>query len=135
MVDIYSKVADLPDVLQRVLREVGYHCKDVELVAATTYSVAGSSGDGYRAFTAAVDLREGAYTVIWGSWGGANIFNLRNAVDLDTRTRDLPVDGVVVQGTMGGGHPTIATKSSSDWDSVSTVPTTRSSGPSSRRGW
>lgn len=101
-------VRDLPTSLARVLRDVGYNRRDIEVTSATTYSAAGAGGDGYRDFVAPVNLATGQYNILWGSWGGANAFNPHNQVDQDTSIRPMPVNGAVVKGWKGGGRPTYA---------------------------
>jgi hypothetical protein len=104
----YVLVKDLPDSVQKVLKQVRYGRRDIELRPATSYQMAGASGEGKKAFIAAVNLESGQYKIEWGSWGGANIFNPDNPVDLDTRPRPLRKNMAVVQGTTGGGKPTWA---------------------------
>ena len=105
---VYVTVRDLPDSVQRVLRQVKYGRKDIAVAPARTYQMSGASGDGYKAFTAAVNLETGQYKIEWGSWGGANMFNPRNPVDLDTTPRPIRPNMAVVSGTIGGGRPTWA---------------------------
>lgn len=104
----YLLVRDLPHALQRALSRVGYGRKDIELSHAESVSIASSGGDGYKAFALVVNLSTGACAEHWGSWGGANMFNPRNAVDLDTRQHTLPPDGAVIRGSIGGGKPVCA---------------------------
>ena len=101
----YVDVRELPDGIQRALGEVGYRRKNIEVQASTKYQMSGASGDGRRSFVAAVDLVSGRYKVEWGAWGGANVFNPGNAVDLDNKSRPIPPNGAVVKGTTGGGQP------------------------------
>jgi hypothetical protein len=43
-----------------------------------------------------------------GSWGGANMFNPGNAVDLNRTTYPLPENGAIVDGHQGGDRPVYA---------------------------
>lgn len=101
-------VKDLPDVLRRALKAVGYGRPHISVESRDRYTPAMSSGDGLKAFTAVVNLQDETFKVFEGSWGGANIFNPGNAVDLDQTARPIPPNGAVIQGTTGGNHPTWA---------------------------
>lgn len=101
-------VNDLPPALRAALASVDYGRKDVAIEHAETVSIADAGGDGYRAFAIVINLSTGASETHWGSWGGANAFNPRNAVDLDTREHALPPDGAIVRGCIGGGRPVSA---------------------------
>ena len=105
--NIHVTVRELPAPLQKVLREVRYNRKDIGVETSTTYDPGGAGGNGYRAFTAAVNLETGQYKILWGSWGGANIFT-QNQVDLDTSSRPIPPNGAVVKGEIGGTGPVYA---------------------------
>lgn len=105
---MYAKTSDLPEAIQRALSEVSYHRKDIEVEAAEEISPLGAGGAGRREFFAIVDLSSGRYGVEWGSWGGANIFNQQNRVDLDRGRYRIPANVAVVKGSSGGNHPTWA---------------------------
>jgi len=101
MFDLYVPVKDLPVSLQQALDRLGYHSKDITVDAATTYDLQVSSGDGQKGFCTAVNLVTGASETVQGSWGGANIFNPTNPVDLDSTTRNLPEGFAVIKGHTG----------------------------------
>jgi len=100
----------LPPTLRRALKSLGYHRKDIGIKTGTTWTpFCTGGGDGYRDFVAAVNLETGDYKRYNGSWGGANMFNPHNAVDLDQEPKPLPVGSVIVNGSEGGGRPVYAT--------------------------
>jgi len=99
----YVTVKELPDSIQKVLKQVKYGRRDIEVKPGTTYQMGGAGGDGSKEFIAAVNLETGKYKIEWGSWGGANMFNPRNPVDLDTKSRPIRKNMAVVSGNIGGG--------------------------------
>lgn len=99
---MYIQVSSLPTTLQNALASVGFHRKDISVSAKERYDVACAGGDGMRGFTMAVNLATGEKQISHGSWGGANMFNPNNAVDLDTTSRELPEDFAIVKGHEGG---------------------------------
>jgi hypothetical protein len=101
-------VKDLPRGIQLALKEVGYGRKDIKVEPSSTYEPLGPGGAGQKEFTAVVELATDRYKIHWGSWGGANMFNPTNPVDLDTQSYPLPIGGAVVKGSIGGTHPTYA---------------------------
>lgn len=100
----HMMVRDLPEGIKRVLKEVGYGTKDIEVEPRATYSPSAMSGAGLKAFVGVVDLGTDRYKIEWGSWGGPNISEQRQ-VDLDTSVYPMPYNGAVVKGHRGGGHP------------------------------
>jgi hypothetical protein len=68
----------------------------------------GPGGDGLREFCAILDLSTGERKIEHGSWGGANMFNPNNRVDLDEKSYVIPPNFVVVKGHQGGGRGTYA---------------------------
>lgn len=99
---VYQRVADLPEAIRTVLREVSYNRVDIGVEAHETVSRAGASGEGRKRFVAIVDLATSQHRIEWGSWGGANINNPSNAVDLDTEDHAIPPNVAVVTGLIGG---------------------------------
>ncbi len=98
----HVRVKDLPSQLRGALESLGYARADVSLDPRETYSMsAGGSGDGRRAFVCAVNLQTGEREIARGSWGGPNMFNPRNAVDLDQTDRPLPINFAVIHGSEG----------------------------------
>lgn len=106
---MYAKINELPEAIQSVLAGLNYNRKDIQVEARERVSPFASSGDGYRAFCAIIDLTSGQVDIKQGSWGGGNMFSLQNQVDLDTREYLIPPNVVVVKGHEGGGKPVYAT--------------------------
>ena len=105
----YVIVRELPAPVQTALHAVGYRKSDVPFQVSSTVVLSAAGGSGYRGYAALVNLTTGQHTVTWGSWGGANMFNLDNAVDWDNRPYPLPADGVAITGSKGGTSPVSAT--------------------------
>ena len=101
MFNLHVSIKDLPDSLQRALDRLGYHSKDITVDPATSYDLQVASGDGQKGFCTAVNLVTGQSETVTGSWGGANIFNPTNPVDLDNTQRDLPEGFAVIKGHTG----------------------------------
>ncbi len=87
------------------MKEVGYNKRDIALIAKHSVSPQGMGGDGYRSFISIVNLESGHTNVMYGSWGGANMNNPRNQVDLDSRDYTIPMNGAVIKGVEGGSRP------------------------------
>lgn len=100
---MYVELKDLPDSLQSALYSVRYGKRDIQITPATTYSLNGGlSGAGCRAFTMCVNLATGERHTELGSFGGANMFNPTNSVDLDDTTRELPEGFAIIHGYESG---------------------------------
>lgn len=100
---------DLPDTIQSALRALNYHRHDIDVDTAERVSLHDAGSAGRRGFVALVDLASGETRVSRGSWGGANIANPDNPVDLDTSLHELPEGGAVIRGSEGGDRPVYAT--------------------------
>lgn len=98
----YTKICDLPESLRSTLTELGYACKDVEVVARELVSRNYAGSAGQKGFCAIVDLATGRHTIELGSWGGANMFSPDNAVDLDGKSYAIPPNVAVITGSSGG---------------------------------
>lgn len=94
-------VRELPDSLQRALRAVEYNKRDVEVRIQDEVSLVCSGSEGRRAFAVIVNLATGENEILWGSWGGANMFNPENRVDVDDRMARLGTNAAVVKGSTG----------------------------------
>src|SRR5688500_11247331 len=92
-----------PSIAGFLLSQVSYCWNGIGVSAAMTALVACSGGNRCKGFAILVDLDSGECRILWGSWGGANIFNPGNRVDRDTQEHVLPVNGAVISGSMGGG--------------------------------
>jgi len=97
----YLPTADLPQPVQNALRGLGYRKPDIQVVAKDTISPMEAGEKGRRGFFCAVELRTGEAKTKWGSWGGANIFNANNAVDLDDELYPIPRGVMVLKGSDG----------------------------------
>jgi len=98
-------VKALPPSLRSALESVGYGRADIGVSPAERYTMANGGDAGCRAFTMCVDLATGRREIAWGSWGGANMFNPSNHVDLDTTPRAIPEGCAIISGQEGGGRP------------------------------
>lgn len=108
MAAVQIEVKRLSPAIQAALRSVGYGARDIAVRPATEVSLTVGGGAGMRGFAMLVDMHTGRHETMRGSWGGANMFNPQNRVDLDTTLRPLPPGTVLIKGTEG--HPrTIAT--------------------------
>ena len=108
MSETYVQTADLDAEIRDALSAVKYHRKDIAVHVQQSVTPARAGGNGYRAFTILVDLAAHKYEIHWGSWGGANMFNVVNPIDLDRAPRTLPGNGLAIIGRIGGGRPTWA---------------------------
>ncbi len=98
---MYAPVNTLPESIQRALGSVSYHRKDINIEAKERASLSDAGSAGRKAFVILVNLQTGQSKATWGSWGGSNMFNPRNAVDLDDRDYPIPQNGAVIQGSVG----------------------------------
>jgi hypothetical protein len=98
---MYAKIRELPESVRRALESVRYGAADIEVIAAERVSPSGASGSGMRAFVVIVDLATGECKHMQGSWGGSNMFNPQNQVDLDTQDYPIPAGVAVVKGSTG----------------------------------
>jgi hypothetical protein len=101
----YVSVKGLPTSVQSALSGLGYGSKDIEVITADSVSMSGAGGNGRRDFVTLINLSTDASETHWGSWGGQNMFNPTNAVDNDDRSYPLPLNGLIVKGSVGGGRP------------------------------
>ena len=107
MATLHVEIKELPQTVRDVLKELKYGKRDIAVDVGTSFSIADSGGSGERAFWCIVNIATGQHHVEWGSWGGSNMFNPRNPVDLDNRPKPLPPGAVVIKGHIGDG-PTYA---------------------------
>lgn len=99
---VYSKVRDLPESMQRALASVGYGRADIEVEPSETFTVKSyATGAGRRSFCIVINLETGEEKRFDGSWGGSNMFNPGNAVDMDETERPLPPGFAVIKGSTG----------------------------------
>jgi hypothetical protein len=105
----FVTVKSLPPAVQAALASVSYGRKDIQVQASESVVLAGSAGNGFRAFVVLVNLSTAQHTTHMGSWGGSNMFDRDNPVDNDSRSYPLPANGIAITGRMGGSQPTYAT--------------------------
>jgi hypothetical protein len=98
---MFIALDNLPGIVQSVLASFGYRRADIRVDAASVYSPRVSGGQGRRGFTACINVETRAVESRVGSWGGANMFNPSNQVDLDPGTYPIPPNCVVVSGSTG----------------------------------
>lgn len=93
---------DMPDSVKKALRQVGYKRSTISVIPATEVSPSYAGGAGRRGFFVAFDLATGNIKVHEvGSWGGSNMFNPTNRVDLDQKMYPIPLNAGVIQGSEG----------------------------------
>lgn len=98
---MYVRTKDLPSSITCALSAVGYRRADINIEASETTSMRVSSGAGRRGFVVLVDIATGRTEQHTGSWGGANMFNPKNAVDLDGTERPIIPGMAVISGSEG----------------------------------
>ena len=107
---MYARVKDLPDCIQTALRAVSYGRPDISIEASERVSPMDPGSDGRRGFCMIVELATGRTEHHQGSWGGANMFNPQNRVDLDRNTYQIHEGVAVISGSTGykGTYATVA---------------------------
>jgi len=101
---LHIKVTELPEPVQLALKSLEYHRRDIAVLPQETVSPFVGGGDGYKGFFTVVDLEQGKYETIWGSWGGANPWSAPKAtlVDQDSTERPIPPNQMFIKGEIGG---------------------------------
>jgi len=100
---MYLKTNELPEMILRSLNSIGYTKKDVEIVVTDTVSLQGHVSNGQREQVLILNMLTGDKKLLTGSWGGPNMFNTTNVVDLDSRNHTIPENGIVIKMTEGNG--------------------------------
>jgi len=98
---MYVSLDALPGIVRSTLKSFGYSRADIQISASEEYSPRSISGRGRRAFCACIDITTGLVESKVGSWGGANMFNPGNQIDLDPNSYPIPPNCVVVNGSSG----------------------------------
>jgi hypothetical protein len=98
---MYVEVKTLAPMIQNALKGVRYGGRDIQVITTDRVSPSVAGGSGQRGFTIIINLSTGQSDKLMGSWGGANMFNPDNTVDLDTGQYVIPTNGVVIKGTTG----------------------------------
>jgi hypothetical protein len=106
---VYVPTKELPQSVKDALKSVGYDRRDIGIVASETVSVGQGGGDGRRSFYAIVSL-DGLVEpkVEYGSWGGANPFEMKR-VDHDQVNHPIHPGYAVIVGSESGGTRVYAT--------------------------
>lgn len=99
---VHVLVKDLPEPLQRALKEVRYNRRDIDVQSADRFSPneGSASFEGNRGYVVVVDLSSGHYKVHLGAWGGGGLD--QRQVDLDNRPQTIPPNSAVIVGEYGG---------------------------------
>jgi hypothetical protein len=107
---IVVAVNTLPLSVQSTLRQIGYGKKDISVYPSENVSPQGAGGDGFRCIFAMVKMsdQEEQATITCGSWGGSNMFNPENIVDLMSESITIPEGVCAIKATAGGNHPMTA---------------------------
>jgi len=119
-------VKEIPSgAVRRALSHVNYNKRDIEVTAATSYTMsAGGGGAGQRDFVAVVNLDSGEFDLKYGSWGGQNMFV--KSIDDDDERRALDDHTAVIKGSAShtAGYATIKVSQStlSHWESARAAP-------------
>lgn len=98
---MYVQLTDLPESITNALKASGYHCKDINVEPRDSISMMDCGGAGRRGFVVLVDIATGRSETHLGSFGGANMFNQNNAVDLDRTERTIIPGMAVIKGSQG----------------------------------
>ena len=100
---MHVKTNTLHPTIRQMLSSVSYGAPDIEIQTAETISPCVGGGAGQKGFFALINLQTGESKRVDGSWGGANMFNPDNAVDLNDSRYPLPAHGCAIKGSIG--HP------------------------------
>jgi len=98
---MYVETKSLPGFVQAYLKTLGYHRRDIKIETTDTISPLGAGGAGLRGYFAVINLETEDCNVTKGSWGGANMFNPQNQVNLDGGEYIIPINGLVIKGCEG----------------------------------
>ena len=100
---MYIRTKELPSGIQNVLENrAGYHRADIEVIVMESVSPSNAGMDGMRAFFIILNIATGQVEEMLGSWGGPNMFNPKNRVDLDLNEYKIPDNVIVIKGSSGG---------------------------------
>lgn len=98
---MFASTRELPSFVQNLLKCHGYHRPDIAVVAADKVSISDAGSAGQRAYAIIINLETKQSETFVGSWGGSNIFNPTNQVDLNRRLHVIPPNGMVIKGSKG----------------------------------
>jgi len=97
-----SPVARLPRAVKSVLKQLKYKKRQINVEAATSYTVYYPGDDAYRGFCAVVNLDPTHVDIQYGDWGGGGLGARPKAVDTDESPKPLRDGVVVIKGQVGG---------------------------------
>lgn len=98
---MFVNVKDLPISIRNALKDCSYHKADIEINFVESLEFCSRSyGNGYRGFTAIVDIATGYMQKEYGSWGGDNPFESK-AVDRDNTIYNIPEGSAIIKGNAG----------------------------------
>lgn len=99
---MYIKTQDLPRILIQMLARRSFFKKDIMVTPSITCSMLCPGGAGLRYYVTIVDLSTDEVLLDnFGSWGGSNMFNPQNPVDLNDKEYTLAPGIVVIKGCVG----------------------------------
>jgi hypothetical protein len=97
---MYIDVRECPPHVRAALEAIGYGARDIELVAAESFSPYSEAGKGSRGVCVIVNLATGEREQLRGSWGGSNPF-ARTLVDDSQELVPMPANAAVIKGQTG----------------------------------
>lgn len=98
---MYIAVKELPPYVRGLLEGRGYRRPDIAVMPKEEVSVSDAGSAGQRAYTIIVNMETQQNKIHIGSWGGSNMFNPNNLVDLDKQVHTIPLNGMVIKGSEG----------------------------------
>lgn len=99
---MYVSFKELPGCVQKALSaHFGIKGKDISVNSADSWSPRVGGGAGQQGVCCVVNLETGETKAEYGSWGGANMFNPTNLVDLSDQTASTAPNIVVINGHRG----------------------------------
>jgi len=119
---MYSKVKDLPNIIQKALSNIGYNKSDIEILVRDKISPMNAGSSGQKGFFTMINLATSDVKSISGSYGGSNIFNQDNIVD--NCDQSVPLNDGVVALKGSTGYKTFATLYVNNANVISTLPNT-----------
>jgi hypothetical protein len=98
---MYVQINQLPTVIVQALKSVEINKNDIKLQVSETVKIMQAGGAGRRGFATIINLQTGEFKTTLGSWGGANMFNPGNLVDLDDSSHSLEMNVCALTGYVG----------------------------------
>lgn len=98
---LFVRVKTLPDSVQSALKAVNFGSEGVCLEASESISPSVAGGKGQKGYCIILNMATGERKEMFGSWGGSNLFNPNNQVDLDTKSYTILPGFAVIKGSIG----------------------------------